>query len=276
MKRLMKQTYETLLALCLRGFRRLKDAYKVSFLILISLVCLRGAYAPSFDVASIRLHAPDDNRFGVKMPSAGRFSATGVVIKLVVMLAYDVQESQISGGPSWVTTDKWDIVAKRDDGLQHSVEETRSMLQDMLEERFTLRVHRETERRSAYVLTVTKSGPKFAARAQTGGTNLRITSNSINLESGELAQMTQLLSTAVGRPVIDRTGLGGLYDLSLQWDDAPIREGGVPGLEAAATPGNDHGSIFTAIQDQLGLRLEPQRAPVEVIVIDRIERPSQN
>ena len=114
------------------------------------------------------------------------------------MLAYDVQESQISGGPSWVTTDKRDIVAKRDDGLQHSVEETRSMLQDMLEERFTLRVHRETERRSAYVLTVTKSGPKFAARAQTGGTNLRITSNSINLESGELAQMTKLTIDGCG------------------------------------------------------------------------------
>jgi len=88
--------------------------------------------------------------------------------------------------------------------------------------------------------------------------------------------MTQLLSAALGRPVIDRTGLSGLYDLSLQWDDAPVPEGGVLGLDAPAAPGKDRGSIFTAIQDQLGLRLDPQKAPVEVIVVDRIERPSDN
>lgn len=240
------------------------------------LVCLRGADLPSFDVASILPHAPGDQRFGVKMPSAGRFSATGVVGKLLLMLAYDVQESQISGGPNWLTSDKWDIAAKSDDRLQHSVEETRGMLQRMLEQRFALRVHRATELQQAYVLTVAKRGPKFAERTQEGRTNLRVTSNSINLESATLAQMTQLLSTALGRPVIDRTGLNGLYDLSVQWDDAPVPEGGVPGLGAPEAAGNDRGSIFTAIQDQLGLRLESQRAPVEVIVIDQIEKPSPN
>ena len=94
--------------------------------------------------------------------------------------------------------------------------------------------------------------------------------------------MTRLLSTALGRPVVDRTGLDGIYDLSLEWDDAPIleggvpREGGVPGLDAPVAPGNDHGSIFTAIQDQLGLRLESERVPVAVIVVDRMEKPSPN
>jgi uncharacterized protein (TIGR03435 family) len=80
----------------------------------------------------------------------------------------------------------------------------------------------------------------------------------------------------LGRPVVDRTGLAGTYDFSLQWDDAPVKEGGVPGLDVPGTPGVDHGSIFTAIQDQLGLRLEPERAPIEVIVVDRIDRPSPN
>ena len=88
--------------------------------------------------------------------------------------------------------------------------------------------------------------------------------------------MTQLLSAALGRPVVDRTGLNGLYDLSLQWDDAPIPDGGVLGADVHAASGTDRGSIFSAIQEQLGLRLEPQKSPVEVIVIDRIERPSAN
>jgi uncharacterized protein (TIGR03435 family) len=245
----------------------------------IFLIRVQGANAPTFDVASILPQAPDDTRFEVKMPSAGRFSANGVVAKLVIMLAYDVQESQIAGGPNWLTTDKWNITAKSNDGLPHSVEETRAMLQNMLAERFGLRVHRETELRPAYVLTVAKSGPKFKARSINGpkddrSTNVRVTSHSISLESGELARMTQLLSAALGRPVVDRTGLNGIYDLSLEWDDAPMREGGVPGLDAPTAPGNEHGSIFTAIQDQLGLRLEPERVPVEVIVVDRMEMPS--
>jgi uncharacterized protein (TIGR03435 family) len=237
---------------------------------------LRLLEAQAFDVASIRPHSPGDARFGVKMPVNGHFAATGVVTKLLVMLAYDVQESQIVGGPDWFATEKWDIQAKTGDGVAYSPGETRQMLQKMLEDRFTLRIHRDTEQRPVYALSVAKGGPKFNASGKDGQTNYRITRNSIGLERGDIARMAQLLSTALGRPVIDQTGLAGPYDLSLQWDDAPVPEGGVPGLDTPAIPGNDHGSIFTAIQDQLGLRLESRRAPVEVIVVDRVERPSEN
>jgi len=149
------------------------------------------------------------------------------------------------------------------------------MLQKMLEERFVLRTHREMQQRPAYLLTVVRGGPKFKAQPD-GRTNYLITGNSISLERGDLAHMAQLLSTALGRPVVDRTGLSGIYDLSVKWDDAPIADGGLLGWDAPAAPENDRGSIFTAIQDQLGLRLESQRAPVDVIVIDQIERPSAN
>jgi uncharacterized protein (TIGR03435 family) len=208
------------------------------------------------------------------MPWEGQFSATGSVAKLVLMVAYDVQETQIVGGPSWIATEKWDIDAQSA-GREHSHEETHRMLQNLLAERFSLRIHPETEQRPVYVLTVAKGGPKFKAGAD-GSANYRITGNSISLERGDLTRMTQLLSAALGRPVIDRTGLKGQYDLSLQWDDAPILQGGLLGADVPAAPGSDHGSIFTAIQYQLGLRLESQRAPVEVIVIDRMERPSGN
>jgi uncharacterized protein (TIGR03435 family) len=237
---------------------------------------LLSAQTLSFDIASIRPHPQDDDRFHVKMPSNGRFAAVGITAKLVLTLAYDVQESQIVGGPSWFATEKWDVEAKTTDQVAHSVEETHRMLQSLLGERFALRIHRQAEQRRAYMLVVGKGGPKFKASAQDGSTNYRITGNSISLERGDLARMAQFLATALGRPVIDRTGLGGRYDLSLLWDDAPIRQGDVPGLDAPAAAGDDRGSIFSAIQDQLGLRLEPQRTAVEVIVVDRIERPSQN
>lgn len=127
-----------------------------------------------------------------------------------------------------------------------------------------------------YVLTVARNGPKLKSSEPGGSTNVQVGGNSVSVQHGELTRMTQLLATVLGRPVIDRTGLTGLYDFSLQWDDAPGREGGVPGLDTPGAPGTEHGSIFTAIQEQLGLRLEPQRAPIDVIVVDRMERPSQN
>jgi uncharacterized protein (TIGR03435 family) len=248
---------------------------KVFFLVFISLVFLRGAKAQSFDVASIHADAPDDRRFGVKLPANGRFTATGSTAKLLLMIAYGVQETQIVGGPSWFPTEKWDIEAKTDDGAQHSTEETQRMLQNLLAERFALRFHRETQQRPVYALTVAKDGPKFKASGLER-TNIRVTGKSVSIERGNVAAITGVLASALGRPVIDRTGLVGLYDLSLQWDDAPVPEGGVFGRDVAAPQGDDRGSVFTAIQDQLGLRLESQRAPVEVIVIDRVERASQN
>lgn len=249
--------------------------FKMLFLACTSLVCVRGADVQSFDVASVRPHSPDDASFLVHPPAAGRFSATGSVAKLLVMLAYDLQESQIMGGPSWLATEKWDIEAKTDDGVAHTPEETRRMVQSLLQDRFGLRAHRETQTRRAYVLTVTKGGPKFTP-SERRSTNYRLGSGSINLERGELARFVQFLSSALGQPVVDRTGLGGLYDLSLRWDDAPIPEGGLLGTDVRAAPGGSYGSIFTAIQDQLGLRLEHQQAPVDVLVIDGIERPSEN
>jgi len=249
--------------------------FKMFVLIGLSQMWLGAADTSVFAVTSIRPHAPDDNRFLVRPPVNGQFTAAGTTAKFVLMLAYDVQETQVVGGPGWFATEKWDIEAKSE-GPRHSIEETRRMLQNMLEERFSLRLHRETQPRPVYVLTVAKNGTKLKAGEPGKSTNVQVGGSSINVQNGELARMTQLLATVLGRPVVDRTGLTGTYDFSLQWDDAPVKEGGVPGLDVPGAPGADHGSIFTAIQDQLGLRLEPERAPIEVIVVDRIERPSPN
>jgi uncharacterized protein (TIGR03435 family) len=198
------------------------------------------------------------------------------------MLAYGIQDAQIVGGPSWLTTEKWDIEAKCENDRRNA-DETRRMLRNLLEERFSLKAHRGVGERSVYVLTVGRGGPKFK-ESDKGSTNLHIASNSISMQPGSIAEMTRVLASVLGRPVIDRTGLTGLYDLVLQWeddvaakwDDAPAREGGVPRAEVSAAPGNGYGSVFTAVQRQLGLRLESGRAPVDVLVIDHIERPSSN
>lgn len=241
----------------------------------ISLLCLAAADAQSFDVVSIHPQAPDDTRFYVRLPANGEFSATGSTARLLLMIAYDVQETQISGGPGWFPTAKWVIDAKAAEGSRYSHEETQRMLQTLLADRFALRFHRETQQRPVYALTISKNGPKFKA-SDHQHTNVRVSGKSIIIERGNIARMIEPLASALGRPVIDRTGLSGVYDLSLQWDDAPNPNGGAFGQDAPAAPGNDRGSIFTAIQDQLGLRLESQRAPVEVIVLDRLERPSEN
>jgi len=242
----------------------------------LCLACITAATlcAQSFDVASIRPHAPDDSRFLVRQPNGGHFTAEGAVGKLLVMLAYGVQDSQITGGPGWFGTEKWDIEAKCDDN-RHSPEETKHMLRKLLEDRFSLKMHHETQQRPVYLLTVGSNGPKFS-ESQKAATDLRVTSYSISLERGNMTGLTGVLATALGRPVLDRTGLTGLYDLSVQWDDAPVREGGAPGLDVASAPGNDNGSIFSAVENQLGLHLERQHAPVDILVIDHIEKPSSN
>jgi bla regulator protein blaR1 len=235
-------------------------------------------HGQSFDVASVRPHDPADKTFVVHMPAAGHFTAEGAPVNLLVMLAYGVQESQIAGGPAWFGAEKWDINAKCDDE-RHSGDETKRMLQHLLEERFSLKIHREAQQRPVYIVTVAKGGPKFRP-SEKNATNIRSGAHSISMERASIAGMTGVLATALGRPVVDRTELTGLYDLSVVWDDAPVSDGGLPGtkaLDAQEGPaGDEHGSIFTAVREQLGLRLEASRAAVEVLVVDSVQRPGAN
>jgi uncharacterized protein (TIGR03435 family) len=253
--------------------------FRILIAVCIAFIQLHGQ---SFDVASVRPHDPANNTFVVHMPTAGHFTAEGAPVNLLVMLAYGVQESQIAGGPGWFVIEKWDIDAKCDDE-RHSGDETKRMLQHLLqhllEERFSLKIHREARQRPVYIVRVAKGGPKFKP-SEKNATNIRSSAHSISLERESIAEMTRVLATAVGRPVADHTELTGLYDLSVVWDDAPVRDGGVPGtkgLDAQESPaGDEHGSIFTAIQEQLRLRLEPSRAAVEVVVVDGVQRPAAN
>jgi uncharacterized protein (TIGR03435 family) len=247
----------------------------VALSLAISFAFLIGARAQTFDVATIKPQSAGDRAFFVRPPSNGRFTAVGATAKLLLMLAYDVQESRIVGGPPWLATAKWNIEAKTDDERRTSTADTQRMLQNLLVERFSLRVHRETAELPVYALAIARSGPKFKV-SERERTNVRVTGKSIDIDRGNIAALTQVLASALGRPVVDRTGLTEFYDLSVEWDDAPVPDGGVFGTRGAPPPAYERGSVFTALQEQLGLRLEPVRAPVEVIVIDRLETPSVN
>jgi uncharacterized protein (TIGR03435 family) len=199
--------------------------------------------------------------------SGGRLTVTNFSLTMLMQYAFGIREFQISGGPGWLTTERYDIVATTgaQDGL--TSKELEPYLQSLLRDRFQLKVHRETKVFQVYSLVLAKNGPKLTAHTGAGESSIigrdesgRISKNATNATTARLANT---LSAELDRTVIDNTGLKGGYDFHLEWAPNP-------------TPDSDEPSLFTAVQQQLGLKLESARSPVEIIVIDSAEKPSAN
>jgi uncharacterized protein (TIGR03435 family) len=271
------------------------------------------APTPTFEVASIKLNHSNDMKFRI-MFSPGRFTADGVAIKELIKNAYNVKDGQLSGAPSWVSSDRYDIEAKMTDATaemmqklpqDQSVEQHRLLIQSLLTDRFKLKVGHQTKELPIYALVVAKNGPKLVestvtptppgANPPAPGGPLR--AGMMRMGPGQLAGsavpvsiLTDVLSRQPeigGRVIVDETGLKGRYDLNLHWAaEGPSPMGGMgPGPGAGGAPGDAGGasasdstgpSIFTALEEQLGLKLEPRKGPVDVLVIENIERPSEN
>jgi uncharacterized protein (TIGR03435 family) len=241
---------------------------------------------PSFEIASVKQSAALNAYAG---GSPGRFIATGVSLRLLIMNAYRVRDFQLTGGPGWVNTDRWDIEAKAkaDDAAlppatgSDPTKPNRGdlMLQSLLEDRFQLKVHREMKDLPVYELKVAKNGLQIKDSAGVPAGRPRMRSGRGNFEAYELslAGFANLLSMQVERIVIDRTNVTGLYDISLKWTEDRPRPNAAVGADGAepAAP-SDQLSIFTALQEQLGLKLESARGPVEVLVIDSVGKPAEN
>jgi uncharacterized protein (TIGR03435 family) len=251
-----------------------------------------------YDVASIKLNisgGPNMNSAG----SADSFTISNTPVKALIQSAYGVQNYQILGAPDWLTSEKYDINAKLDVSLADAFRKLgpadrslarQHMMQALLADRFALKIHRETKELPVYTLIVVKSGHKLKeAKPADGGPdapplpassgspsirNSRTTSGPATLTflHTSSADLAATLATEFHRTVVDKTGLTFRYDFTLQFmpDDAPIQP------SSSAVPADLPPSIFTAIQDQLGLKLESGKGPVEVIVIDHVERPSGN
>jgi uncharacterized protein (TIGR03435 family) len=235
-----------------------------------------------FDVATVKPNSTDDHR--IMMRFGGRTSATGVNLKLLMTVAYDVRDFQIVGGPGWLATDRFDIVAKAE-GVpdQLTPEQFRPMLVALIEDRFQLKIHRETKEMPVYALVVAKNGTKLKANAGEPGPRLRMGRGQLNGTKVPLKMLVQQLAQQLGRPVVDKTGLTGDYDFTLTWTPQPGEGGamfagpGGPGGPEGPPPSDPDGpSIFAAIQEQLGLKLESDKGPVEILVLDQVEKPTEN
>jgi len=214
---------------------------------------------PSFEVATIKPSKPDDQR-----------------------KAFIVQAKQLIGLPPWAETDKYDIDAKPDGEGAPSGKQWKSMIQKMVAERYKLTFHPEKKELSVYVLSVAKGGPKLTKSEGDPnglpGLFFRGKPGDLGVRNATMADFTGLMQSAVlDKPVVNQTGLTGKYDFTLLWtpDDSQFAGMGAkipPPTDTANAPPN----LYTAIQEQIGLKLEATKAPADVMVIDHVEKPSEN
>ena len=220
----------------------------------------------TFDVASIKANPTATGGSGVNT-GRGRLTATNVTLRRLIQSAFDVNDFQIVGGPGWIGTEKYDIDAKADvSGVTGHVDYG-PMLQALLADRFKLKVHRETKQLPVYSLVVAKSGPRLTDHTGDGGasTNTSHASGKATLTATKVSMdgFAYRLGRDLDRKVVDNTGLRGEYDVTLEWAPDPKPDSTAP-------------SIFTALQEQLGLKLESTRGPVGVVVVDSAEKASEN
>jgi uncharacterized protein (TIGR03435 family) len=210
-------------------------------------------------------------------PAPGGLSARNIGLKQFIQYAYEVKSYQLSGGPGWLTSETFDIEAKspagtKDDGRQSKL---RLMLRSLLEDRFKLALSRATKELPVYALETRKSGPKLREVPEAAEDTFQVGRRGhIAAKGVPIAELAAILSSFVERPVVDHTELKGKYDFTL--DFTPGEGTALPENPDEHTPNPDGPSLFEAIQEQLGLRLVATKAPVEMLVIDRAEKPTRN
>jgi uncharacterized protein (TIGR03435 family) len=264
------------------------------------------APSPTFEVVSIKPNRSANPRQGFQT-APGRYTWTAFTLKALINASYQrnaFDGREIVGGPSWIDTDRFDVQVKAEDGATLNDRDgfpgpLFAMIRAMLADRFALQTHNEVRERSVYALTVARSDkrlgsgltkvdtdcvaamrelaaptpgaarPPGAPPCSFGGGPGRLLGNTVSL-----AMFASVLSRQVGRPVVDRTGVTDYFNITLEFAGDARTASGPPVPEPP--PVGDAPSIFTAVQEQLGLKLEPTRAPVDVLVIDRASRPTEN
>ena len=238
----------------------------------------------AFEVAAIKPTGPDPNGRYIRMQTAQHFVARNHALKTLLAAAYNLNPRAISGGPAWVDSDHYDILAKTPGAVRPTLDEQMSMLRKLLADRFQLTFHREQKELSIYALTVARKGSLLKESTLTPDASpvgpppliFVLSPQGVSLP-GRYATMAELASVmqraALDRPVVDKTGLTGRYDFNLEWVPDETQFGGQGPRE---NPESTRPDLFAALQQQLGLRLEATRGPVEVLVIDQVSRPSEN
>jgi uncharacterized protein (TIGR03435 family) len=267
------------------------------------------AIAPSYEVASIRPNKSGDDTTRL-MNSPNGSTATSITLQTLIREAYGVQDHQILGAPSWLNSEKYDVQAKMDSVVADELRklsreqikvERRRTLQSLLADRLKLTLHRETRELSVLALVIAKKGLKLQEAKPgdaypngikgpdgQGHPNMMVQrmgmegKSELTGQAIPMASLIEVLSSQLHRTILDKTGFAGRYDFTLEWTPEESQpnfmgtEAGQQGPDNTASPESSGPSIFAAIQEQLELKLETQKGPVEVLVIEHIEKPTEN
>ena len=303
----------------LRAFARIRGVSISAVALAALLLCAAPARSqeapaqstspvPAFEITSVKRDTSEATPVRLASPDISRFTATNVSAKSLIQFAYDVRNFQLSGGPSWIDTEKFDVDGKVEDSLAQQLRalpqteqqnQVRKMLQALLVERFKLKIRHETKDLPIFALVVAKSGPKLhevpppdpqtsapvpdlphpgAPDLPPGEVEFFIFTDGkamFSAKAATIANLARMLAVPTGRHVDDRTALHGAYDFNLSYTmDSSL---GTVYLRTPDAPPQPAGtSIFTAVQEQLGLKLESAKGPVDTIVIDDIQEPTPN
>lgn len=235
---------------------------------------------PSFQVATIKPTKPDEQR-KLLVVRGREFMTVNLTVADLIKFAYDVQEKQIAGAPDWVMSEKYDINAQPDVPGTPNSEQLKIMIRKLLADRFQLKFHKDQKEMSAYVLTVGEKGPKMTKETNNPNNLPGLffgPIGTLHVTNATMADFTHLMQSAVlDRPVADHTGLDGRWSFVLKWTPDETQ---FAGMGIKVPPSTDTADaappLFTAIQEQLDLKLEAQKAPVDVVTLDHIDRPTPN
>lgn len=224
--------------------------------------------APVLEAASVKPVQASENASSF---AGNRITMPATTLASAVRFAYGLRQYQVLGGPGWINEDSYEIVAKAEGNGPLTVDQFRQLVQTVLADRFRLTARPETRELPAYALVMGAKASRLR-ESKTSQFSMRASQTLIEVSGGTMTQLSTTLSSIVARPVLDRTELKDKYDFRLEF--APEKPVAAPG--AIPSDPNNLPSIFTAIREQLGLKLEPTRAPVGVLVIEHVERPSPN
>jgi uncharacterized protein (TIGR03435 family) len=240
---------------------------------------------PEFEVATIKPSDPNRRGWGITVNRSGMLNTLNTNLSDLIKFAYDMHPKQVIGAPAWVDSEKFDISAKPNVAGMPSVNQMKAMLQILLADRFSLKFHHEKKELSVYAITVAKGGEKIKKEENStlpipgfGGMPQR----GFNVRNGTIAEFASVMQAQfMEQPVVDQTGLGDTrYSFVLKWTPDPSQRtgfgGGPPPDVAPPAPDDAPPDLFAAMQQQLGLKMGMTKAPVDVMVIDKIDKPSEN
>lgn len=240
---------------------------RLAWTLAVSWIAIAGrAQAPtssSFEVASVRPSPRGHGYTSVSPPGSTQFNAKNASMKLLLGMAFGVSSNQISATMGWIDDQYYDVEAKPEGDSGLSYEQLQAPLRQLLVQRFQLAFHRESKEVSGYAMVVGKNGSRLE-KGKDGPATGYILPDGLRGSAMSMRSLAAMLAISVGRPVVDRTGIAGNYDVDLKFAPNGATDSQLP-------------SIFTALQEQFGLKLEPQKVSLEVVVIDHLEKtPSEN